>query len=265
MSDGYLLPEIFLQSCAMYKTHNGSSRGSGFLIKLSQKVFFITAKHVVYLSNGQFCEELANLYIFSLGSGFLPELLLDLKSLQASGHIKTLGQEVVSIEMAQLDVEDPNQLTYSEGVTLNSATIMKPKCLTAEDLDLDESVKTVSPVYLIGFPSTAFRPASGPLNQDYPLVRHGIVAGIHNNNLILDCACYLGNSGGLAVAKLDDRFKAVGIINEFVPFVEELSSKQYPGPTMMTRYENTGLSIAMKIRPDLFSVLSSSLERMRLF
>ena len=69
-----------------------------------------------------------------------------------------------------------------------------------------------------------------------------------NRTIILDVPVFFGNSGGLVVEDQEEepQFLPIGVISEYVPFVEELFSLQHNEVTSFSR-QNSGYSIAVPI------------------
>lgn len=102
-------------------------------------------------------------------------------------------------------------------------------------------------IFIFGYPTSIGidNPQIDPL---VPLLRKGIVAGKNykNKKIIIDAPSYQGNSGG-PVIMIDDeagriKFLLIGIVVEFVPYVENWLNDKYPG-LVNTSIHNTGYSV----------------------
>jgi hypothetical protein len=105
-------------------------------------------------------------------------------------------------------------------------------------------------VFILGYPNSIGMPGASQIEQDQPLLRKGIIAGVNNSNktIILDCPVYFGNSGGLAleVEHLPNggkNFRVIGVVSQYIPFVEQLQSVQLKYTN--TNVENSGYSVAV--------------------
>ena len=84
-----------------------------------------------------------------------------------------------------------------------------------------------------------------------PLLRRGIVAGKNQaaQTIIVDCPAYYGNSGGpVCHVELDGmrtEFTIIGIVSQFVPFVEQWENKTHRYSNM--ELSNSGYSIITPI------------------
>jgi len=105
----------------------------------------------------------------------------------------------------------------------------------------------VSGIYIFGYPTSIGidNPQIDPL---VPLLRKGIVAGKNykTKKIIIDGPSYQGNSGG-PVIMIDEeadriKFLLIGIVVEFVPYVENWLNDKYPG-LANTSIHNTGYSV----------------------
>lgn len=239
-----LLPEKFIRACVLFNVGQGISRGSGFLIKWANKLFLITAKHVVY-RNGDLYSKEAN--ISALSGSYISVQLGATFDLEKINTIN-VGAEILALELGDFIVRDSGeQIKFSDYVSSTGVFSSRaPEFLSQADMDLDNSVALTQVVYLVAFPSTYFRTKT-EIKFDQPFVRQGIVSCVQKPVLILDCASHLKNSGGLAIASFEGGFKVIGVINEFVPFREDLVSAQHDGQVMMSRFENSGLTLAMQI------------------
>jgi hypothetical protein len=100
-------------------------------------------------------------------------------------------------------------------------------------------------VMLFGYPSSLALQQLQQLDPTIPLLRRGVVAGTNpeRKSIVLDCPVYPGNSGG-PVLELDrdgftTRFKIIGVVNQFVPFVQAGGSQTFA----MQILSNSGYSI----------------------
>jgi hypothetical protein len=82
-------------------------------------------------------------------------------------------------------------------------------------------------VFVLGFPTSIGEDNYPQFDYEQPLVKKGIIAGKnkYKRTLILDCIVHFGNSGGPVIEVLKENgifnsYKLIGIVTEFIPFVE---------------------------------------------
>jgi hypothetical protein len=142
---------------------------------------------------------------------------------------------------------DRTTLTSIPGVALEVPDDAKLISAGRESMRLYNDVRISNDVFVFGYPKSL---TSDQIDFERPLLRKGIVAGKNDarRKIVLDCPVYFGNSGGLVV-QMDVRdfhsghfdYSAIGIVTQYVPFVEELKSRQH-GYTNIS-IENSGYSI----------------------
>ena len=109
-----------------------------------------------------------------------------------------------------------------------------------------DQVLTGNDVIVFGYPISLGLQQLPKLDVHRPLLRKGIVAGTNpeKRSIILDCPSYFGNSGGPVVGLDKDVFKTdfkiIGVISQYVPFVDTGVSKTF----LMQMASNSGYSIA---------------------
>lgn len=218
--------------------------GSGFFLSASNKLYLITARHVLFnVESGQNPPPLraANLTctIWQNMTNARPNIMLvNLGQAATNNGVRFSWSHDIAVVLISSDFkagQANNSLcpwmgwqtnTYSIGVT--SVT---PDLTTRFD-----DVIVGRDVFLFGFPRSLEDPQLGQLDPLYPLVRKGIVAGknMRNNTIILDCPVYEGNSGGPVLLKtvsmngvgIITTYHVIGIAIQFIPFVERWKNEE---------------------------------------
>lgn len=241
------IPEINLKYPVFIQI--GNSTGSGFFCRTEKKVFLITALHVLYVdANGvkKIRDKKIRLTCYDKDVNITDpiELLIDIDMV---GVRKNDEMDIVLLEIASLT--NPG-LGLLKGVQIN-----KPKAnlvvVPSNHLKKFSDVLVSNEVFIMGFPSS-LGIGEKQIEKKQPLLRKGIIAGKNTTNttIILDCPVYFGNSGGLAleVEHLEGgnkKFSVIGVVSEFVPFVEQLKSLQL-GYTNLN-FENSGYSVVVPV------------------
>lgn len=105
-------------------------------------------------------------------------------------------------------------------------------------------------VYVFGYPASLGIKNRPQIDFSRPLLRRGAVAGKNdaNQTIVLDCPVYYGNSGGPVIeAEQVDlttrRFSVIGVVSEFVPFIETWYNIQHKFQNV--NIENSGYSVVV--------------------
>ncbi len=175
---------------------------------------------------------------------------IDLTALAKQGLINYSQTDDVAI--AKVATVSNKKLTLVHGV---AATISQPGAENISLLGLNinnlagfDQVHPGNEVFIFGHPTSL--PAMG-LDFSKPLLRRGSIAGKDSKTkkIILDASVYFGDSGGLVIEMGADktnpfimRFKAIGIVQGIVPFVNEFKNQQYGYSNF--EIENSGYCLA---------------------
>ena len=214
--------------------------GSGFFLQLSNSVYLITAKHVLFgESEGtnalQLQSPAAVVKSYSrAGTTNVSERIfnINLAQLMSAGEIRySTNRDVALARVEQCNSNDTRIVVHLPGFTqaspdsgLNLAGIQFT-CRTSE-------VDVGAEVYMFGYPVSLTGPISTIFDPAEPLLRKGVVAGVNlrRKTMIIDCPSYFGNSGG-PVIQVDHpsigvtRFQIIGLVSGFIPFQEEWENK----------------------------------------
>lgn len=230
----------------------GSGAGSGFFFNSTNRVFLVTALHVLFDPQTNpltLRSDKITLTYYESDPQHSNPMKLDVDLTKAPIR-KNDDKDIALVEIATVDAvgNPPYKLQMGNGV---KAITQGARIYGAdsERLRKYKDVLVSNDIFILGYPNSLG--STGQINPERPLLRKGIVAGLNvrNQTIILDCPVYFGNSGGVVIqVEVDGAnklFKVIGVVSQLVPFVEELVSRQM-GYTN-TNMENSGYSIAVPI------------------
>src|SRR3990167_4746093 len=206
------------------------SSSSGFYIVDNSNVYFATARHSIFKIN-------------------LEELL---KAKLIRYH--TIHDVAIVYMGKNILLDNGNTaLSFSENFIQRLSDECNICLSDTKWIEKFDDVKIGNEVFIFGYPNSLGLVSEQQIDYNMPLLRKGIVAGInvHKKTIVLDCPAYQGNSGGpvLIVEKLDNSkitFLPIGIVTQFVPFVEKWVNDKYENVTNTT-ISNSGYSIVEPI------------------
>jgi hypothetical protein len=225
--------------------------GSGVFLQLSNSVYLVTARHVLFkepegTNLPTLLSSKASVVSYSnAGSTNVTKRMmnLDLAQLQNAGEIRfSTNQDVVIVRIEDCKASDRKVVNYLPGVLPIASnhggfTVWGTNCLRLlADIDVGADV------YMFGYPTSLTAPIRDMFDPTQPLLRKGIVAGLNPNKriIIVDCPSYQGNSGGPVIevehlSLVSTSFTIIGLVSSFVPLQEEWENKTY-------RYSYVGIS-----------------------
>jgi hypothetical protein len=237
----------------------GLSSGSGFIINHENQIYLITAKHVIFQQDTvtknflPFSKEMKVICHTVLDDKIQSTCLnlnVDFEKLLSEGDVQYKDTaDVVTIKLGTFDNKSALINLHNEAVIItgdkNGSLVFFPM----ERSRKFEDVEITNRVFVLGYPISISSQQMDQIDYDAPLVRSGIVAGKNykNKTIILDCPVYGGNSGGMAL-EVDDKNRnyLIGIVVQFVPFLDQWENKRFPG-LYNTHYQNSGYSIVLPI------------------
>lgn len=230
----------------------GDVSGSGFYFRTNEKIYVVTALHVLYKKKGKEIElrdRMLSLtsYDKDLKKTEPIEYRVDLSKVNIR---KNDQKDIVLVEIANA-LEIDHKMTFFEGVSKVSKQIANIVVVPTKHLKKFNDVLISNEIIILGYPNSLGFPEYQQIDPKTPLLRKGIIAGknIKNGTIILDCPVYFGNSGGIVIEieKFDKytRYNVIGVVSQYIPFVEQLESKQlnYTNHNI----ENSGYSVAVPI------------------
>jgi hypothetical protein len=217
--------------------------GSGCIIQLSNSVYFVTAKHVLFADQaGTNPPTLLSATALLKGyqqitrtNGLERTLVLNLSKLMQAGEIRySTNRDVAIVRIYECLTNNLAVRYVIDGVSVppgqDGLISELPSSMVCPMKDIDVS----SEVFMFGYPISLTGPISSIFDPTEPLLRRGIVAGINQEKqtVIIDSASYQGNSGG-PVIEVDHpsvevtSFRVIGLVHGFVPFEEEWENKTF--------------------------------------
>jgi len=249
---------------------DGGGSGSGFYLDTDEDLYLITAKHVLFKNSLDGATKMIlRTKVVKLISYLRDQkiktavnLVLNLELLDIIEHPTT---DVAVIKIGNLIQKEGDgiKIKWLDGVTINGPAGSPIVGVPLSHCKKYEDVLVSNEVFVFGYPNSLGNIKDKQIDYARPLLRKGIVAGKNdiNKTIIIDCPVHFGNSGGLAMEAEDIDYKrrkyyAIGIVAEFVPFIEELKSKQYG--TVNTNIENSGYGIVMPM-DNIFDILDTKI------
>ncbi len=239
---GWTETPVFIQ-------HSAGS-GSGFFLQYSNKVFLVTAKHVLF-DSARFPSLVllatnATCTVWSARTNVSAQVAINLAGSFAASQ--TRGHSSRDVAVVLISVVETNGFRGSDFAKPPGPAPFPLQLVIANDQTmLFKDVPVGSDIYTFGYPSSIGLQAAPQIDQTRPLVRRGIVAGKDPNRrtLVLDSPVFKGNSGGPIVERGSEfgfQAKVIGIAVEFVPFEERWLNSQFGYSN--TTISNSGYSIA---------------------
>lgn len=227
----------------------GESAGTGFFLNTDTGTFLITAKHVLY--NPQTGVQFgAHAKIISYPKEHAETeknvFVLDLQALSNAGEVKfdsTLDLAAIRVGIA--DPSSSNRLKSPPGVTIEQSARTGIVGVGLNNVRLFNDVMVSNNVFILGYPISLGLPHIPQLDYFAPLIRAGVVAGKNKKltSIILDCAVYPGNSGGLVIEVEHEgheyKFRIIGVVTQWVPTIAQSVNPAIPGVIV-----NSGYSVA---------------------
>jgi|SRR3990172_5396665 len=245
----------------------GNSLGSGVLYNDSTNIFLITARHVLFDELKTKVGE-KNITTYQFKGDTLKMLCYGFNSKTTdlmSGEYTFSINELIKMKLVMLsydnDIAVIHVAKFGQDKKDKSREViwMVDMPITDDSTSMDiyttdrtfelRNIQPGSDIFIFGYPVSLG--TQKQFDVERPLLRRGIIAGRNFNNrtLILDCTIYQGNSGGpvmMAKPILDaTRYYLVGIVTEWIPFVDTLESKSFGYKNIIA--ENSGLSVAVSI------------------
>lgn len=234
------------------------SSGSGFYFRTGKKLFLVTALHVIFKKDETLRGPMIKLISYDKNFVLTEPLEFEI-NLETAIIKKDSLKDIVLIELGAItNTDDANFTTeLNEYVQRLSGNPQDNIVVVPENhLKRFNDVLVSNDVFILGYPNSLGIPEQAQIEYKKPLLRKGIVAGINTTKrtIILDCPVYYGNSGGLAIEvelinptpdTLISKFNVIGIVSQYIPFVELLESKQHG--YVNTNFENSGYSIVVPV------------------
>lgn len=249
------LPEGALSYPVFVSLENKAS-ATGFYLVDNSHFYFVTARHVLFDVNVKLDEKTPQYPLISKTMKLLSyskeidnpkkiEYKINLEALLKDNLIRY--HNIHDVAVVKMGI-----VKRLEGGYTNTETSLKYVQRLSESNDGIIHVDTLwikkinqvligNEVFLFGYPNSIGIKEIPQIDYEKPLLRKGIIAGknINNNTIVIDCPVFYGNSGGpvLQIEKegLSSSFRTIGVVSQFVPFVEEWENKKH-------RYSNFTIS-----------------------
>lgn len=269
-----VLPEDNLYYSVLLSLDEGKSYGSGFRTKYENHNYLVTARHVLFDENLELRAK--NLIMTCQNSNNTDDpviLGIDLEQAYCKydksndvaiirlGKFVKLYKKEVPLKGDKSEHKRPTALIAENYVTEislpeNSRLISLDKEATR---GIDE-IRIGNDVFLMGYPTSLGMKRNEDFDSSRPLLRKGIIAGVHKNKntFIIDCPTYFGNSGGSVVEYGEDGFyRIIGIVSKYIPFV----TKWHSNREQITNIEltNSGYTVCVPIET-AFNLIDNQAE-----
>lgn len=228
----------------------GHSIGSGFYLNTATATYLVTATHVLFdlttprpnnIPPQLFARVLDILSYSRDPADRTPNrITVDTTLLGAANIIRHQTMDVTVVRMFTHTGE--NRLTALPGVTIRESSAAGILGVALDTISRFNEVLIGNEVILFGYPVSLGLQTMPQIDQQHPLLRKGIVAGVNLtlHSIILDCPVYPGNSGG-PVIEIDQagpfarRYRMIGVVDQYVPYAD--------GGRSFTIMANSGYSV----------------------
>jgi len=226
------IPENNLAYPILLFSDNKSS-GSGFRLNRNNKVFIVTAKHVLFENGKQKGTSLEihcpsghidddSVHIFSIDLNKTPPIPhkdADVCAIFIAITEETEGDEKKFGDYKTSYIDGVETITKgnSTGIVVNASSATK----------LLKDVLISNDIFLYGYPTSLGLNHGLDFDFTKPLLRKGIVSNVNakNGTIILDCRTDYGNSGGPVIEvsrKEEDEFhNVIGVVSKFLTLKNE--------------------------------------------
>lgn len=245
------LPTLLITSCVFIEHIKGT--GTGFLIKDSSFVYFVTARHNIYdLNTNKVLVDKIKLTAYHDKSTVDDKNIINIDIKTAISkkllYSKNIDDALV-IKIGELEIIEKSKylIDYYQIVQKSKSSWINP--LPIEVIKGYDDIYIGDDIYLFGYPTSIGLKQSPQFDFTRPLIRRGVVAGKYDKlkTLILDCPSYPGNSGGPVIRKVTDGFKweynLIGLVVQFIPYEEQWINIK-SGLVSTDRF-NSGYSVAI--------------------
>jgi hypothetical protein len=254
-----------LNGSALIEINNSS--GSGFFIKDTSEIFFLTARHVIM--DPQIDPKTHKIigYYFkspSMAVKWYPRnpdkstsnlMIVDLENLHKDGNLKFGSTEEDDFAIMRIAVLEQKEaylsVNYSKNIT-RSGQSSSINGYPMYILNSFEEINVGDEMIMVGYPKSLGLKQIPQYDFNRPLLRKGIIAGKDSNrkNIIIDCPSYGGNSGGAIFEIIKDglasEFKLIGIVSAFIPLEEVWINPSYGIRNI--ELSNSGYSVVVPVQ-----------------
>lgn len=225
---------------------NGSS-GSGYLVNTIDKIFLVSAKHVVSNPDGTAFTGTARIigHSANLNDDDQIEYAFDFAKLNETSNVKFHSTEDIVVIYCG-SRESDGLTSFVNGIRITKKPTGRCIGVAFKHIKIFQDVGVSNSVFIQGYPSSIGLKVLPQIDYQKPLVRRGIVAAKNKkqNTIILDCPVFPGNSGGPVIEAVEDNlgihFKVIGTIIQRIPMATNLISNSVPDGVVIY---NSGYSV----------------------
>lgn len=224
--------------------------GSGFLLSGNNKIYLITAKHVLFDQNMNIWGQQITLLIPTKDINDESKYILSI-NLQTTPPIYHSSADVASIELGAT-IADPDgngsNLIFNPGIE-----VLKPGNTpmvwvgSKGGVKLLKDVLVSNDVFLYGYPTSLGIKDMPQFDYSKPLLRKGIIASVNQGQgtIIIDCPVYYGNSGGPVIEVDGSSHRVIGVVVQLIPFVEQWINTK--NKLVNEEWANSGYSVVVSM------------------
>ena len=241
------LPKGALSYPVLVVLEDGST-ASGFYLTDKSNYYFVTARHVVFnepqftlrsktITLTSYSDEIENPKKIEIKMNFDALLKDNLVRYHKAHDVAVVYMGIVE----KLDGGKTRNVFSTKYIQLQNNSEGNMCSANTLWIKMFSQVLVGNEAFIFGYPRSLGIKEIQQIDYERPLLRKGIIAGknIHNKTIILDCPVYYGNSGGPVIQVdqegLSKTFLPIGVVSQFVPFVEEWENKNL-------RYSNITIS-----------------------
>ncbi|HTD68430.1 MAG TPA: trypsin-like peptidase domain-containing protein [Candidatus Limnocylindria bacterium] len=238
----------------------GGSMGSGFFVMTSNRVFLVTAKHVLFdiaSTNRSLPLRGSTLSFSAWSKAVYGTATYNIQHYYTNNEVRFSNDRDVAV-VHFCDLVGTNKILGFEldYVTVNPNTNWF-QGMPYEQLRKIRDLSVAEDAYTFGYPVSigSALPGKRQLDSTRPLARKGIISDVdlRRNVIVIDMPVYFGNSGGpvLTVQKVRNVFPdsyhaaVVGIVSQFIPFEDVWVSQRYNLPNVS--WSNSGYAVVEPI------------------
>lgn len=224
-----------------------AGEGSGFYMKDTARkiICLVTASHVIIdpIQKKLFSDSiLFTSYKKNSQRDDRDSFMVSLVAASQAGLLQyNIQDDVAVIQFAKSQDRAISYLPFVRKVSKSNTFLNIPETTNFASIT---QLNTLLDIYTVGYPKSLTL-----VSFDYnrPLIRKGMISGIDRktNRIIVDCATYQGNSGGMVFAlnPMSGEVGIVGLVSQFVPFEERWINEAYK--YFNTNVYNSGYSVVI--------------------
>jgi len=212
----------YLENVVLIQSHDKTRSGSGFIYNTGQKIYLLTAKHVLLNDSGGLISD--EIYFYSYPKNASKENSIEymVNLRKAFDEKKARYGNTFDIIAIQIGLVQQRFIRYFTFINKeNKPSLINDFSLNDCVLKLD-SIYAGEEVFMIGYPKSLEILQHSNFNFNRPLLRSGVVSGkdYEYNTILIDCPSHGGNSGGPVLLKKNNKIKMIGLVSSYVPYID---------------------------------------------